>query len=66
MFDKYGNDPRDVRCWADRITGAIIDLDSSFVANTLNISKLVIDNFKLIMQKASDLTKERFVENPGQ
>lgn len=62
MFDKYGNDPRDVRCWADRITTAIIDLDSSFVSEKINLPSHVLDDFKEIMKSASAVTKERFVE----
>jgi len=63
MFDKYGNDPRDVRSWADRITSAITDLDSNVVSGQLKISSSIIDDFKIIMAKATDTTKERFVEH---
>ena len=62
MFDKYGNDPRDVRCWADRITSAINDLDSDFVSGKIKIPARVIDDFKTIMNNAGRETKERFVE----
>jgi hypothetical protein len=62
MFDRYGNDPRDVRSWADRITSAITDLDTDFVSRKLGISCSVVDDFKVIMSDARDLTKERFVE----
>jgi hypothetical protein len=62
MFDKYGNDPRDVRCWADRITSAINDLDSDFVSGKIKIPARVVDDFKTIMNKAARETKERFVE----
>jgi hypothetical protein len=62
MFDRYGNDPRDVRSWADRITSAITDLDTDFVAGKLCIPGSVVDDFKVIMSDARDLTKERFVE----
>jgi len=60
MFDKYGNDPRDVRSWADRITTAINDLDSDFVSGKIHIPARVIDDFKVIMDKAAGDTKERF------
>lgn len=63
MFDKYGNDPRDVRSWADRITAAITELDSHLVSRQLNIASSIVDDFKIIMAKASDTTKERFVEH---
>lgn len=62
MFDRYGNDPRDVRSWADRITAAVTDLDSDFVASKLGIPASVMDEFKIIMSDARDMTKERFVE----
>jgi len=62
MFDKYGNDPRDVRCWADRITSAINDLDSDFISGKIKIPPHVIDDFKTIMDNAGRETKERFVE----
>lgn len=61
MFDKYGNDPRDVRCWADRITSAINDLDSDFISGKIKIPARVIDDFKTIMNKAGQETKKRFV-----
>ena len=61
MFDKYGNDPRDVRSWADRITSAITDLDSRFVSSKIGIADSVVDDFKRIMSNARDLTKDRFV-----
>ncbi|MBN2027958.1 MAG: DUF1679 domain-containing protein [Actinobacteria bacterium] len=63
MFDRYGNDPRDVRAWADRITAAVTDLDSDFVSSKLNIPASVMDDFKKIMSDARDMTKERFVES---
>ena len=63
MFDRYGNDPRDVRSWADRITSAITDLDTNFVSRKLDISGSVVDDFKIIMSNARDLTKERFIEH---
>lgn len=61
MFDRYGNDPRDVRAWADRITAAVTDLDSDFVAGKLGIPASVMDDFKVIMSAARDETKGRFV-----
>jgi hypothetical protein len=61
MFDKYGNDPRDVRSWADRITSAITDLDADFVSRKIDIPGSVVDDFKIIMSDARDQTKERFV-----
>lgn len=63
MFDRYGNDPRDVRSWADRITSAITDLDADFVSRKLAIPGSVVNDFKNIMSNARDLTKERFVEH---
>jgi hypothetical protein len=62
MFDKYGNDPRDVRSWADRITSAINDLDSDFISGKIKIPAQVIDDFKTIMDDAGRETKERFIE----
>ncbi|MFO7558251.1 MAG: aminoglycoside phosphotransferase family protein [Desulfobacterales bacterium] len=62
MFDKYGNDPRDVRSWADRITSAINDLDSDFISGKIKIPARVIDDFKTIMDNAGRETKERFIE----
>jgi hypothetical protein len=61
MFDKYGNDPRDVRSWADRITAAITDLDASFVSRKIDLPASIINDFKIIMSKARDTTKDRFV-----
>jgi hypothetical protein len=61
MFDKYGNDPRDVRAWADRITSAITDLDSAFVSRKIGIRAAVVDDFKNIMSDARDETKDRFI-----
>jgi len=61
MFDKYGNDPRDVRSWADRITAAINDLDSDLISRKIRIPATVIDDFKMIMDKATRETKERFI-----
>ena len=62
MFDRYGNDPRDVRAWADRITAAVTDLDSGFVSRKLGIPASIMDDFKKIMSDARDMTRERFVE----
>jgi hypothetical protein len=63
MFDKYGNDPRDVRSWADRITSAINDLDSDFVSGKIKTSARVMDDFKMIMNRAGRETKKRFIES---